>query len=189
MAGPFGRVRLTPHCSGLGVSRWRSFLLAAELDIVRRVNINVENRHVGTCFAYAIRGFGILLAIGAVASLWQWLDEPTDSRAQQYLTEWGVISGIGLALSLFMCAFALLLATRVSIFLSLPAFAVSLAALLFAPAVVSAFITLFDPDGWWHRPAVFKCWAAGAVSVLVAVRCFLHIRAALREGTALETPA
>jgi hypothetical protein len=27
---------LTPHCSGLGVSRWRSFLLAAELDIVRR---------------------------------------------------------------------------------------------------------------------------------------------------------
>src|ERR1039457_3407144 len=28
--------RLTPHCSGLGVSRWRSFLLAAKLDIVRR---------------------------------------------------------------------------------------------------------------------------------------------------------
>ena len=26
--------RLTPRCSGLGVSRWRSFLLAAELDIV-----------------------------------------------------------------------------------------------------------------------------------------------------------
>ncbi len=31
--------RLTPHCSGLGVSRWRSFLLAAELDIVGRRNV------------------------------------------------------------------------------------------------------------------------------------------------------
>ena len=30
--------RLTPHCSGLIVSRWRSFLFAAELDIVGRLN-------------------------------------------------------------------------------------------------------------------------------------------------------
>ena len=35
-SAPGSGAALTPHCSGLGVSRWRSFLLAAELDIVRR---------------------------------------------------------------------------------------------------------------------------------------------------------
>ena len=30
--------RITTHCTGLGVSRWRSFLLAGELDIVGRLN-------------------------------------------------------------------------------------------------------------------------------------------------------
>jgi hypothetical protein len=42
------RARLTPHCSGLGVSRSRSFLLAAELDIVRPLQEHHDMRHSAT---------------------------------------------------------------------------------------------------------------------------------------------
>ncbi len=47
------RRHLTTRCSGLGVSRSRSFLLAAELDIVRRANVRPPAR----ILRYGVFGF------------------------------------------------------------------------------------------------------------------------------------
>ncbi len=57
--------RLTPHCSGLIVSRSRSFLFAAELDIVRRLNGHEQNTFICVSdVAFVLVGYYVHCASG-----------------------------------------------------------------------------------------------------------------------------